>query len=1139
MRARRSSVVALVVSVLLAGVAGAEEAAPSAAMMRYPDVSQSDVVFLYAGDLWLVGRGGGVARPLASPPGEEVLPKFSPDGKTIAFVGNYDGNRDLYTVPVAGGVPFRVTHHPTAESLCDWTPGGELVFAAAGLGQYPRAAELFRVPAAGGLPAKLPVPYGARAAISPDGQWLAYTPHTADHRTWKRYRGGMATDIWLFHLEQHTSRRVTDWEGTDSFPMWHGETLYYLADAGPEHRLNLWAFDTRGGNRRQVTRFADYDVKWPSIGPGSDGRGEIVFQNGSDLYLLDLSSTAPRKLEVTVPGARAALRPRWADATELVFDRELSATGKRVLLEARGDIWSVPARDGSARNLTLTDGAAERDPAWSPDGKWVAYFSDRGGEYQLLVAPADGRGEPRVLTERASGFLFDPTWSPDSRRIAFWDQSGALLLASLDGGEVETLDREPHANQPPLSWSADSRWLAYAKGEEGNALTSAIWVHDTREGKAHRLTSGRYVDSWPTFDREGKYLFFASQRDFSSPVYEDVGTTWVYADTDRLYVAPLRRDLESPFAPRSDEETGEEEDEGEGQGDDETGKGKGKGKCDGEADEGDKPEKPPDVTVDLDGFERRAVALPVDRGGFGLLAVDDDGHLLYVRMPPRGSDGEAAVKIFDPERPKPGMARMAGMRPGGPPAAEEEAGATWKERTVVEGVDGFRMSADGKRLLVWKGERMAVVDAEPDQKMTEPVPVGELRALVDPRAEWRQIFNETWRLQRDFFYDPNMHGVDWPAVRRQYEAMLADCASREDLSFVLSEMISELNVGHAYYFGGDVERGPKVAVGLPGCDFEVSGGAFRIARILEGGAADVDARGPLSQPGVDARVGDYLLEVNGVPVTVDRDPWAAFQGLAGKVATLTLSSEPRLDEKARDVVVELLESDQELRYWAWVEANRARVERASGGRVGYVYVPNTGVEGQNHLVRQFYGQTGTEALIVDERWNGGGQIPTRFIELLDRPVANYWALRWGRDWTWPPDSHQGPKCMLINGLAGSGGDYFPFYFRARGLGPLIGTRTWGGLVGISGGPPLLDGAVTTMPAFAFYEKDGTWGIEGHGVDPDLEVVDDPALMADGGDPQLDRAVQLMLEELERNPPRRSARPPYPDRSGMGIRPEDR
>ena len=525
------------------------------------------------------------------------------------------------------------------------------------------------------------------------------------------------------------------------------------------------------------------------------------------------------------------------------------------------------------------------------------------------------------------------------------------------------------------------------------------------------------------------------------------------------------------------------------------------------------------VVIELEGFERRALKVPVDRGNFYNLAVNHKGKLVYTRGALRGSDGKPSIKIFD---------------------LDDEKNEKREEKTVVKEAGAFKMSANGKKLLVRKEKKMAIVDAAPDQKLDNPISLTGMTARIDPRSEWRQVFTEAWRIQRDFFYDPNMHGVDWPAIREQYAAMLDDCVSRRDVAYVLGEMIAELNVGHAYVrSAGDIEKEPEVSVGMLGADYELDNGAYRIARIHEGAPWDIDARGPLSEPNVDVKEDDYLLAVNGVPLDTGKDPWGAFQGLADKVVTLTVSEKPTLDDDARDVVVKPLASERRLRYRAWIAKNRKYVEDKTDGKVGYIYVPNTSISGQNDLVRQFFGQTDKQALIIDERWNAGGQVPTRFIELLNRPITNYWANRDGLDTPWPPDSHQGPKCMLINGLAGSGGDCFPYYFRQAGLGKLIGTRTWGGLVGLSGNPRLIDGGWVSAPSFAFYETDGTWGVEGHGVDPDIEVIDDPSLMVDGGDPQLDAAIEHMLTELERNPYTPPKRPDYPDRSGMGIRQEDK
>jgi len=1298
----------LVVLATLYGLSGASaDIKPHAGMLRYPDVSRTHIVFLYADKLWLVPRTGGLATLLASPPGAAAFPRFSPDERVIAFVANYDGNDDLYTIPVTGGIPTRVTHHPAAEMLCDWTPDGRLLFSARGYFDLQRQTHLLTVPATGGLPEKLPVPYGAVAAISPDGTWLAYTPHTTDHRTWKRYVGGMATDIWLFNLHTYAARRITDWAGTDSQPMWHGQTIYYMSDAGPEHRLNIWFYDPQTGRRSQVTHFTEFDVKWPAIGPGPDGGGEIVFQCGPDLYLLDLAvwralgpigdaqpEAALRRVEVIVPGDRPAIRPQRVEAARNIFNWEISATGKRAVFEARGDIWTVPARTGPPRNLTHTSGVAERDPAWSPDGRWIAYLSDQTGEYELYIQPSDGQGPVRQLTglrpstspattgtesarpedEPPHVFRYRPTWSPDSKHIAFVDKRGAVYITTIATARTRFVDRDEWGELPEIAWSPDSAWLAYTRTTD-NFLT-AIWFYHLPTGDRQQVTSGTFRDHAPTFDRAGKFFYFASNRRFRNPIYEDIGSTFVYANTDILLVVPLKPDTLVPWAPRSDEETwkelaAESGDEDEDRPKDEqnessedgdtkddpnepqqgsndasepaAGTGPQTAPVDsasrtvlrsasdagtpaGTASDDQKParkQKPEATTkpveIELSGFEARAVPLPVKPGAFHGLRVTADGKLVYVRRPPSGSEGEPAVQIFDPR---------AAAEENGPVEKEEEdddsrvSSPVWggrdgrapgttgvqprlvagrlsagdrskAEKTVVMGADDFRLSADGRKLLVHKSGTYTIVDAQPDQSLDHPLALDDLVTEIRPREEWNQLFVEAWRIERDFFYAPNMHGVNWAAQRDHYAKMLEDCVSRADVGFVIRELISELNVGHAYYWGDESPTAPRVDVGLLGADFELRDGVYRFRKLYAGGPWDVDQRGPLSTPcrpvqtrrptdksatslasapasrpestaekdtetGFHVREGDCLLAVNGVPLDVTQDPWAAFQGLAGKVVTLTVSRVPPVngsasgaaltantaasdDARRHELAVRLLTPEEEaaLRYRAWVERNRAYVEEHSAGRVGYIHVPDTGISGQNELFRQFYGQRHKAALIIDERWNGGGQLPHRFVELLNRPLTNFWATRDGRPYPSPGDAHFGPKCMLINGLAGSGGDMFPFLFRHARLGKLIGTRTWGGLVGISGNPRLIDGSVVTAPTFAFYETDGTWGIEGHGVEPDIEVIDDPASMIDGRDPQLDRAIELMMEEIAQHAYQPVPFPPYPDRSGMGLKPEDK
>lgn len=1207
---------------------------PEAGMLRTPDVSADWVVFSYANDLWLWPRDGGMAIPLASPAGEETTPRFSPDGKRIAFVGNYQGDRDIYVMDVPGGVPQRVTHHPGAESLCGWTPDGRLLFSMRGMAEMPKTEALYTIDPAGGPVESMPIPYGANGAISGDGEWLAFTPWQRDARTWKRYRGGMATDVWLFNLEGGSSRRVTEWEGTDTLPMWAGGALYYLSDEGDEHRLNIWRFDPASGDRRQVTRFSEWDVKWPSMGPGRNGRGEIVFQNGSELYIHDIADGTSSAIDVVIPGARPKLATQRVDASEYIDSWTISPSAKRVTVEARGDVWTLPAEHGSPRNLTRTSGVRERFPAWSPDGATIAYFSDQTGEWELYVRPADGRGGAEQLTNGNTGFYyFMQGWSPDSKWALFTDQNGGIHIVNVESGERRLIDRDGWGYNSPMSpgyggqfaWSHDSRWVAYALPTESHL--ASIWIYSVEDDTSTRATSGYFHDSLPTFDRKGDWLYFVSSREFSGPDYGDMDTTFIYEDTEIIVAVPLREDVESPYLAKSDEEEGktdddeeDSEDEGDDDGEDEDGdddaeatddgltgswsitvKGQGiddpdgsttatmflelsadgtvtgsvateigeaevtsgrfdkssgsltlelsfqgapvslRGTVNGESIsgtitsgalgfdamfEGERIGKGDDgedgggdtgkarevVEIAFDGFESRAMKMPIDRGGFRQLRVNNKNQLIYVR-----TGDSSGIKLFDPTDEKK------------------------EEKEVAGGAFGFDMTADGKKLLVLRGSSSATIQDASAGSSGEPVVKDGMTALVDPRLEWKQLFDEAWRTFRDYFYDPDMHGVDWRGVRDQYERMLADCASREDVAHVIREMISELNVGHAYYRGGgDVEREPAVSVGLLGCDFELEDGAYRIAKIYRGAPWDVDAKGPLSEPGVGVKEGDYLLAVNGVPLDGATDPWAAFIGTTGRAVTLTVSEKPVYDDDAREVVVEPMGGEFDLRYRSWIESKRAYVEEQTGGRVGYIHVPDTGINGQNNLIRQFFGQRHMDALIIDERWNSGGQIPTRFIELLSRKPVNYWARPVQNDWPWPPDAHFGPKVMLINGLSGSGGDAFPAYFRQAGLGKLVGTRTWGGLVGISGNPSLIDGANIAVPTFGYYETDGTWGIEGHGVDPDIEVVDDPALLAQGEDPQLDKAIEVILEELRSGGAYEApARPEFPDRSGMGITEEDK
>ncbi len=1249
-------------------------AAPPAggSMFRHPDISDKHIVFVYGNDMWRAPREGGAALPLASPSGVERSPRFSPDGTEVAFVGNYDGGRDLYVIPIHGGIPHRVTHHPAGESLSDWTTTGDLLFAARGMGDMPMTEEAWRVDSEGGLPEQLPVPWGSHAAINRTGTQLAYTPTQRDGSTWKRYRGGMASDIWRVDLGTGESKRITDWEGTDTIPMWHGEDIFYLSDAGDEHRLNLWKYDTSKDAHRQLTKFKDFDVKWPAIGPDDDGPATIVFQHGPNIKVYHDRSGIARTVDIDVPGATASIRPQLVDVSSSIKRAGLSPTSKRVAAEARGDIWTLPAEKGSPRNLTRSSGVAERSPAWSPDGKWIAYFSDEPGEYELFIRTSDGSDEPRRLTSDMGPFKNSIWWMPNSESLLYGDKTGTAYRVDVDNGNRTKIGWNPYGAFPQPSFSHDSRWIAWGAGDE-HSPQGRVHLHDTESGDTHIVTDSMFSDTSPAFDRAGEYLYFASNRHFQ-PSYSslDLDTTWIYNNSGVLIAVPLREDVDHPWLEESDEEewTDDEdsdeedeskddsEDESKDDGEDEdenstdqssnghanpitgtwdiaaaspgippmdlvlkltlhsddtvtgtmtsdlfkgtlegtwdaasktlsmhlsiadapailvkgtviedtlegtasaegsedfvcTGTRRAIGEKSADSEDTDDDDNDDVIEIDLNGFEARGFRLPVSPGQFGNLAVNHKNQLMYTR----NGDG---IKVFD--------------------LSDDDA----EEQSAGSG-SYFSMSGDGKKILVGGSGagriRKAGAGSGGDRVVTDPMLVS-----ITPRDEWRQVVNDAWRIQRDYFYEPTMHGVDWEQVREDYLPMVDHAMTRSDVNYIIGEMIGELNIGHAYNMGVDNEDEPHRSVGMLGVDWELATidpqewaaqrtqvdaenqdeddaeedpeedpedrdyyedlpdawpRAYRVARTYGGGQWDIDARDMSHRQGLELDEGDFVLAVNGAEIDPTLDPWTSFIGTAGRPVTLTVSDKPVIDDDAREVVIKPRSGDRNLRYRDWIESNRATVDALSNGDVGYIYVPNTGRNGQSDLIRQFYGQAHKKALIVDDRWNGGGQIPTRFIELLNRPVTNYWRVRDGKDWSWPPDSHQGPKAMLINGNAGSGGDMFPWLFRHNDLGPIIGTRTWGGLVGISGNPGLIDGGYVSVPTFGFYETDGTWGVEGHGVDPDIEVLADPALMREGGDPQLERAVAEMLAAIADHPYTLPQRPASPDRSGMGMLDQDK
>lgn len=1082
----------------------AVQAATHARLLRQPAVSATHITFVYAGDIWIVPHTGGTAQRLSSPPGEESFPRFSPDGAKLAFTGNYDGNSDIYVVDALGGPLTRVTHHPGLDRLLGWYPDGQSLLFASGSqsGSY-RFSQLYKVGWRGGLPDRLPIPYAEMAALSPDGEWIAYTP-TQRQGTWKRYRGGTAPDIWLFNLKTFESRNLTDHPASDDSPMWHGRTLYFVSDRGPEQHYNLWAHSMDDKQFRQITRFADMDVHSASAGPSN-----LVFEAGGQIHLLEFSTEQSRPVEVNVITDLANLKPQMKNVSKLIRRSSPSPSGKRVVFAARGELFSVPAEHGPVFNLTQTPGAAERSPAWSPDGRQIAYWTDRSGEYELAVAPAETPGPPRIILSPGPGFRYALFWAPDSRKLAFIDNRMRIWICRPeDKSQVQVDDVEwlMHTGLESfrVAWSPDSRWLAYSRLQQNQ--NEVIWLFDSQSGEKRQVTSGFYNDREPVFDPDGKYLYCLTDREMS-PVYGAVDKQmWTYANATRIAAFPLRPDVASPLHPRNDTEvkdstkTGEKEQKEAPAGSKPDGAEEKKTDADGDKDKTRK--EPAPVPIDFEHLERRVTLLPPEAGNYaGLSAVA--GKVLYLRLPDAGSSQNKNRLIAYDLKER-------------------------KEETILEDLDSFEVTADGKKLFVKRKEQYAFLEPKKDQKFEKPLATDKLESLVDPRAEWRQIFTEVWRLNRDFFYDPHLHGLDWAALRDRYQRLLDDAVTRWDVNFVIGELIGELNASHTYRGGGDTETPRNRAVGMLGIDWALENGAYRIRTILRGAPWDHQVRSPLDQPGVQVREGEYLLAVNRRPLDIQKDPWSAFEGLEKQTVSLTVSANPSTDG-AREVLVETLSRSEEadLRQLAWVEANRRRVEQASNGRIGYIYMPDTSREGQNNLMRQFKAQSHLPGLIIDERFNSGGQLADRFLELLGRTSFAYLAWRHGRDQQWPPVAHFGPQAMLINGWAGSGGDALPWFFRTAKRGPIIGTRTWGGLIGPGMGHQLMDGGTVVVPPCRLYGPDGKWFAEGRGVEPDITVSEDPTALARGVDVQLERAIQEVEKRiLEQNAPHRPTRPEY-------------
>lgn len=1093
---------------------------PQRLLMQRPALSRTQIVFAYGGDLWSVPREGGMAHRLTSGTGVETNPAFSPDGTQIAFTGEYDGNVDVFVMPAAGGIPRRLTWHPAADSAIGWTPDGTRVIFSSTRTAYSRFSELFTIGLRGGLPERLPFPMATEGAMSPDGQRIAYVPLSRAFYTWKRYRGGQTTPIWLGALATSQTEAIPRDNSNDFNPMWVGDTVYFLSDR--DGRTSLHAYDTKTKKVSRVVAADGFDLKSASAGPGA-----IVYEQLGSIGLYDLKTGQHRPVSVTVEGDFPDVRERLLRVGNSLDNPHLSPSAARAVFEAHGEILTVPAEKGDPRNITNTPGVMEREPAWSPDGKSIAYFSDESGDYALHIRPQAGGGDvTKVPLGEKPSIYFSPTWSPDSKRLAFIDSHQTLWYVEIATKKVVRVDKDRFWSRSGdvlhPAWSPDSAWLAYAR-RLGNYM-GAVFLHSVADGKNTQVTDGMSDARMPVFDADGKYLFFTASTDAGASLQPDIHSS-SHPTSRSIYMVVLSKDEPSPFAPESDEEKGADEKKGD------------KPAADKAAD------KPAADKADKPAGDKAPADKPADAKGPKPVKVDFENilqRILAVPMPAR--------RYVDLWVGKPGT--LLALAPGDPSPTAPPSGATlhrfdFKERRAdapVSGISGFDIARNGEKMLYRQGERWFITALRPMAPAGAPAgggpgagPSGSQGALntesievrVDPRAEWRQMYRETWRIQREFFYDAKLHGLDLAAMEKKYEPFLERVMSRSDLNYLFADMMGEVTVSHLGVGGGALPDVKRVATGLLGADYVIENGRYKFARVYNGENWNPQLRAPLTQPGVNVSAGDYLLEVNGQPLQGTDSVYRLFEGTVGKRIPIKVGPKAT-GEGAREVTVIPVASEQPLRNYAWIEDNRRYVDKVTQGKVAYVYMPDTSSGGYTNFNRYFYAQVGKEAVIIDERFNGGGALATDIIEFLKRPMMSMVATRDGADEVQPQGAIFGPKAMIINESAGSGGDAMPFYFRKAGLGPLVGKRTWGGLVGRATGVPLMDGGFVGAPSSAVWDPHtSTWIAENTGIAPDIEVEQDPALVRQGKDPQLDKAIEAVMAELSKKPTPTFKRPAYP------------
>ncbi|MGE0130480.1 MAG: PDZ domain-containing protein [Blastocatellales bacterium] len=1099
---------------VMAGLCFAQTETPT--LLQKPSVNASSVVFVYAGDLWIVPRAGGDAKRLTTGVGTETNPVFSPDGTIIAFTGEYDGNTDVYVVPASGGVPKRLTYHPGADVVSGWTNDGKRVLFASGRNSYSGFPRLFTVAQDGSFPEEVPLPMAERGAYSPDGAYLAYEPLTQWQPEWKRYVGGQQDVIWIAKLSDSSIEKLPRERSNDRYPMWIGDKVYFVSDRNGGY--SLFSFDTKSKKVAELVKNNGLDIKWASA-----GAGVIAYEQFGSIHLYDIKANKSQKVNIRVAADVATVRPRFEKVGNRIFNGNISPTGARAVFEARGEIISVPAEKGDARNLTNTTGVMERDPAWSPDGKWIAYFSDESGEYALHLRDQKGAGEVKKIALPPT-FYNSPTWSPDSKKIALYDKTLQLWYLEIEKGAPVKVDKNPIGFNDSVmepNWSPDSRWIAYTKQLPN--LLRAVFVYSLETGKAHQITDGLSDARYPSFDKSGKYLYFTASTDIGPGIsFADLSGI-AHRSTRSVYAAVLRNDIPSPLAPESDEEKVAEEKPSEKKDGEKGGQGEEKKADAAPAAGAPKPpaKKEEPTRIDLEGIDQRIIALPIPSRNYVSLTVGKANNIYILEQPVApGAPGQFGQTLhkYDLEKRKFDKA--------------------------LDGVTAFVISANGEKALYrqgftnWMIKPVAALGA-PAGPPAPGAPSGvlktsEMEVYVDPKVEWKQMYNEAWRNERDFFYDRNLHGLNLEEMKKRYAPYVEAVAHRSDLNYLFTEMLNQLTVGHMFIGGGDQPSPDFVPGGLLGCDYKVENGRYRFAKIYNGENWNPTLRAPLTQPGVNVKEGEYLLAVNGRNLTASDNVYSFFESKANKQVVIKVGPNPDGSSSAggagsREVTVVPVGNEQGLRNLAWIEGNRRKVDQLSGGKLAYIYMPNTAGGGYTSFNRYFFSQTNKDGAVIDERFNSGGLLADYVVQHLSRQQLSMIHYReGGQDVPVPAGAIYGPKAMIINELAGSGGDAMPWYFKKMKIGPLVGKRTWGGLIASFRPPPLMDGGGHTAPDAAIYGLNGEWEVENAGVGPDIEVEFDPALWRQGRDPQLERTVEYLLEDLKKNPRPQYKRPAFPN-----------